>query len=442
MNIYGGKVAVLRIVLPLLINCCLITTAGAVTIAGQITPKQGDVPKVLLLKTYLNTTTADTIIVGVYGDFKVTVPYSFPVSCILQCGRSYFSFISAPGEEGTRIQLITDNGVLMKGEVEGSVENNAYLEFEALINSFDKTLVSHIRSNNPELGNYVQEYNAALADLQYKHKGTYTAVVMAHMRKIRVDADLQPKQNLRKNFFANVNFADSSVIGNAMLDNMLNFYANLLCDTTYAARKEFVSNMMKRTKLNGFVYRHTALEMFNTYLADTREELMQAYLDWFAEYADTVALPVLNVKTKMLRRVMPGQPAFDIAIVEDGKTLASLKQTAAQNKLTLLMIWESHCKHCREAIPQVKELYAMYHSKGFDVYGVSLDDNQAEWEAYIKEQDLQWKNILAMQSNGRIENYYVQKTPAFVLIDKSGTIVHRLIDMKGIQAYVKINLEQ
>ena len=101
------------------------------------------------------------------------------------------------------------------------------------------------------------------------------------------------------------------------------------------------------------------------------------------------------------------------------------------------MIWESHFRHCCEWIPEVQELHDAYKAKGFEVYGVSFDSNQNDWESFIIEKDLKWKNILAMQSTGGVEEYFVQNTPTFVLINTKGEIVHRLMDVKGVARYVK-----
>lgn len=411
------------------------------TIRGQISPVQGSVPKIVILKTYLASSKNDTIVVGAFGDFKVDVPYSFPVSCGLNVGRSFFSFLYVPSEKDARINLSTENGVLVKGTIENSTENQAYNELEQVMKEFDRGLFQYLKSNNPQLGNYIEEYNAGLNAFQYKYKGTYVADGIAQMRKIKVDKKLSALANIRTSFFDNVNFADSALVGNPLLGNLLVFYGRAICDTTAPARQQFISGVMKKSEANGYVYRKLALSWFNDIMDEKDEPMMLAYLAWFKTSADTMALPVLHAKTKLLARVMPGQSVIDIKIEEDGKNVASLKQTATENKLTLLMIWESHCSHCREAIPKVKELYEVYKAKGLQVFGVSLDNEQKDWESYIMEKDIKWINIMAMHSTGGVEEYYIQNTPTFVLIDNKGTIVHRLMDVNGAVRYVKAELK-
>ena len=424
-----------------LIAIMLCATAQAGVIKGQITPISGAAPAILLLRTYVNPTKTDTIYVGTYGDFKVDVPSNFPVSCGLNVGRSFFSFIYVPSEKDTRISITTENGVLTKGTIENSPENQAYNELETLMKEFDRGLFQNVKADSPELMNYIEEYNSELNAFQYKFKGTYVADVIAQMRKMKTDKKLGALASLRLYFFDNVKFADSSMVANPLLSNLVSFYTRAVIDTGARVRQQFVAGIMKKAEVNPYVYKSLALSLFNDIMEDKDEPMMQAYLTWVKASADTLALPVLKVKTRMLAKVMPGQPAVDIKIVEDGKTLASLKQTAAENKLTLLMIWESHCSHCREAIPKVKELHDMYKTKGFEVFGVSFDNNQNDWESFIIEKDLKWKNVLAMQTTGGVEEYFVQNTPTFVLINTKGEITHRLMDVKGVARYVRTELK-
>lgn len=417
------------------------TAAYAGTIRGQISPNSGTAPSVILLRTYLNPSKMDTIVIGPYGDFKVNVPYNFPVSCGLNIGRSFFSFIYVPSEKDSRISITTDNGVLTKGTIENSPENQAYNELETIMKEFDRGLFQNIKTESTELANYIEEYNSELNAFQYKFKGTYVADVIAQMRKMKLDRKLGTIPSLRQYFFDNVKFADSSLVANPLLGNLISFYTRTLVDTGMRAKQQFVISLMKKSEANAYVYKSLALALFNDIMEDKDEPMMQAYLAWFKTGADTTALQVLTVKTRKLAKVMPGQPAIDIKIVEDGKVLASLKQTAAENKLTLLMIWESHCSHCREAIPKVKELHDMYKTKGFEVFGVSFDNSQNDWESFIIEKDLKWKNVLAMQTTGGVEEYFVQNTPTFVLINTKGEITHRLMDVKAAARYVKTELK-
>src|SRR6185295_13214963 len=72
-----------------------------------------------------------------------------------------------------------------------------------------------------------------------------------------------------------------------------------------------------------------------------------------------------------------GNPAPDFSCNDvNGKpvTLSSFK-----GKYVLLDFWASWCGPCRLENPNIVNAFNQFHNKGFDILGVSLDDNRAEW---------------------------------------------------------------
>ena len=49
----------------------------------------------------------------------------------------------------------------------------------------------------------------------------------------------------------------------------------------------------------------------------------------------------------------------------------------------LIDFWASWCGPCRAENPNIKQAYFKYHSRGFDVLGVSLDNNRVAWKKAI-----------------------------------------------------------
>lgn len=98
----------------------------------------------------------------------------------------------------------------------------------------------------------------------------------------------------------------------------------------------------------------------------------------------------------------------------------------AGNKYVLLDFWASWCGPCMGEMPYLKEAYAKYSKKGFEIYGVSFDRNAEAWKAAIKKQNMKWVNVSLLQSfsNPAAEEYVVESIPTNFLIDCSnGEIV-------------------
>jgi thiol-disulfide isomerase/thioredoxin len=112
----------------------------------------------------------------------------------------------------------------------------------------------------------------------------------------------------------------------------------------------------------------------------------------------------------------------------EGTTLAGKPFNIDQlrGKVVLVVFWATWCGPCRAEIPEIKELYADYHARGFEVVGVSLDKAREDLDAFLKEEKLPWPILFdpAPEKHG-FENpmavrYGVMAIPAMVLLDKQG----------------------
>lgn len=115
----------------------------------------------------------------------------------------------------------------------------------------------------------------------------------------------------------------------------------------------------------------------------------------------------------------------------DGQAV-SLKEVCSleENKYVLLEFWASWCGPCRSEIPHLKEAYAEYKSKGFEIFSFTIDDSRADWEKASKQENLPWIDSGMVTKTGPKELYGVTGVPANFLIDTStGKIV--AINLRG-----------
>lgn len=87
--------------------------------------------------------------------------------------------------------------------------------------------------------------------------------------------------------------------------------------------------------------------------------------------------------------------------------------------------WASWCSPCRAENPNVVAAYKKYNSKGFTVFGVSLDTDREKWMAAIAKDGLTWKHAsdLIGWKNEAAKLYGVMSIPANFLLDKDGKII-------------------
>jgi thiol-disulfide isomerase/thioredoxin len=110
----------------------------------------------------------------------------------------------------------------------------------------------------------------------------------------------------------------------------------------------------------------------------------------------------------------------------DGKPL---KWDDYRGKVVLVEFWATWCGPCRMELPNIKRSYQAYHSKGFDVVGVSIDEDKRAVEAYVKDQTVPWA-IMFNDAPGQkgFNNPLTTKlgvfgVPCSLLVDKEGKVL-------------------
>ena len=103
--------------------------------------------------------------------------------------------------------------------------------------------------------------------------------------------------------------------------------------------------------------------------------------------------------------------------------LSSLK-----GKVVLLDFWASWCPPCRDENPNLVNVYKQYHTRGFEIYQVSLDRSKDAWVKAIEKDNLSpWIHVsdLKFWNSIAARTYNVTSIPANFLIDKNGNIIDR-----------------
>lgn len=112
----------------------------------------------------------------------------------------------------------------------------------------------------------------------------------------------------------------------------------------------------------------------------------------------------------------------------DGKPLSL---TDYKGKVVLIDFWATWCPPCRAEVPNVVDTYQKYHDKGFDIVGISLDQDRSKLESFLKQNKMTWRQYFDGQgwSNELAVKYGVESIPATFLLDKNGKIIGK--DLRG-----------
>jgi thiol-disulfide isomerase/thioredoxin len=96
-----------------------------------------------------------------------------------------------------------------------------------------------------------------------------------------------------------------------------------------------------------------------------------------------------------------------------------------KGRYVLVDFWASWCAPCRKENPNVVAAYNKYHSKGFDIVSVSLDDNKDNWLHAIAADKLTWTHVSDLKGwkNEVAQLFGIKSVPTSFLIDKNGIII-------------------
>ncbi len=176
-----------------------------------------------------------------------------------------------------------------------------------------------------------------------------------------------------------------------------------------------------------------------SYELSGRETLDQIAL-FTPEMQQTATMQELRTQAEQRAKSDVGQTYTDIAQPDAGGqtvTLQSVVENPA-NKYTLVDFWASWCGPCMGEVPLLKKTYDAFRDKGFEIYGVSFDDNRDNWLAAIENNGMKWIHVSELHgfNNQAARDYSVQGIPSNFLIDAEGRIV--ATNLRGEALYEKI----
>lgn len=155
------------------------------------------------------------------------------------------------------------------------------------------------------------------------------------------------------------------------------------------------------------------------------DEIEPLFLSINEKHRETYSGKAFAQRIEAARTIGIGKSAPDFTQNDPDGNPVSLSDF--QGKYVLIDFWASWCGPCRQENPNLVKAYAAYKDKGFEILGVSLDNNDGreDWLKAIEKDGLTWTQVSDLNSwNNEVARMYgVRAVPQSYLINPEGVIV-------------------
>lgn len=163
----------------------------------------------------------------------------------------------------------------------------------------------------------------------------------------------------------------------------------------------------------------------NYYLSYSMDQLENIQQELTEAKVNTSILQLLEKHIDAMRKTQIGHQFSDLSLKNEYGQLVKLSDHIVKNKITMIDFWASWCSPCLAEIPNLVKAYKKYKPNGFEIVGVSLDQNEGAWKQAISNFGMSWPQMSDLKGwkSTAAKAYGVQAIPFTLLVGQDGKII-------------------
>ena len=165
------------------------------------------------------------------------------------------------------------------------------------------------------------------------------------------------------------------------------------------------------------------------------------YLSGQAYWTNEESLKKIRENVIFFEHNLIGKTAPDLTLENIDGEFVNLHKI--QSKITILLIYEPNCSHCKVFVPQFHDdVYQKFKDKGLKVFAIYSMDNKEEWNDFlIKDNLFDWINVWDEKHISQFKILYdARKTPVVYVLDENKKIIAKGMSVEQLSGLLELLL--